>query len=63
MFTKGRLKITITNVRRIPKPGKYGDLEELSKFNLVELSLLLPATEDYSAAAKTVSDFAEQLKP
>uniref|UniRef100_A0A914VQJ6 Mediator of RNA polymerase II transcription subunit 18 n=2 Tax=Plectus sambesii TaxID=2011161 RepID=A0A914VQJ6_9BILA len=63
MFTKGRLKISVTKVSRSDQFGVYENLKQFSNSHLVEISISLPEGDDYTSAAKAVRDFADQLKP
>lgn len=43
VFTKGKLKITVTKIFRVLQPGNISSIEPLTQSHFVELSLLSPA--------------------
>ena len=65
-FRKGRMKVTVSKVLKMP-PGEGGGGSQqqppdpLTCSHLVELSVLAPSGSD--AVAEDMRNFAEQLKP
>ncbi|CEF66829.1 Mediator of RNA polymerase II transcription subunit 18 [Strongyloides ratti] len=64
-YTKGEIVITVYKLSKIEKMGYYDDknVKPFSNSYLVEISLQIPYLQDYSAPAKAVRDFADQLYP
>jgi len=66
LFTKGNIRITISNISYTEKTGHYEReyRKPLSSgTNLVEVSIVIPDNQDYVPAAKAVREFADQLSP
>lgn len=61
MFRKGKMKITVSKIFKVPKPGQIDALEPLSMSRLVELSVVAPSGSE--TVADDMRTFAEQLKP
>ncbi|CAG5097279.1 Similar to MED18: Mediator of RNA polymerase II transcription subunit 18 (Aedes aegypti) [Cotesia congregata] len=61
MFRKGRMKITVSKIFKMPQGKVMDSMEAISSSYLVELSVLAPRGQD--AIAEDMRVFAEQLKP
>lgn len=61
LFTKGNLKITVSQILRTETPGDASVTHMLTNSHLVELSTMAPAGD--LPTAKAIRDFADQLKP
>ncbi|XP_008547062.1 mediator of RNA polymerase II transcription subunit 18 [Microplitis mediator] len=61
MFRKGRMKVTVSKIFKMPQGKVLETVEPISQSYLVELSVLAPSGQD--AIAEDMRIFAEQLRP
>ncbi|CAI4230015.1 unnamed protein product [Auanema sp. JU1783] len=62
-YTCGKIKIIVSALQKSEKAGNYDNLKRLSDSYLVEMSISLPESSEYTQAAKQLRDFADQLLP
>lgn len=65
VWTNGKMKVVISQIQKTEKAGFYdqSNLKRFSDSYLVEMSVCLPDSAEYTAAAKQLRDFADQLLP
>ncbi|KAE9413317.1 hypothetical protein Angca_007054, partial [Angiostrongylus cantonensis] len=65
VWTNGIMKVVISQIQRTEKAGHYdqSNLKRFADSYLVEISACLPDSAEYSATAKQLRDFADQLLP
>ncbi|KAK2190504.1 hypothetical protein NP493_78g07038 [Ridgeia piscesae] len=61
IFRKGRMKIVVSKIYRMPHQGNTETLDVVSESHVVELSVLAPHGQDQ--VQEDMKNFAEQLKP
>ncbi|RCN32224.1 Med18 protein, partial [Ancylostoma caninum] len=65
VWTNGKMKVVLSQIQKTEKAGHYdqANLKRFSDSYLVEMSVCLPDSAEYTAAAKQLRDFADQLLP
>lgn len=61
LFKKGRMKVIVAKISRMPQPGLSEPEAQVSNSSLVELSVVAPSGQE--GLAEEVKAFADQLKP
>ncbi|CAD6195506.1 unnamed protein product [Caenorhabditis auriculariae] len=65
VWTNGKIKIVTSHLQRSERPGHYDStmIRKLSDSVLVEMSISLPESAEYTQEAKRLRDFADQFVP